>query len=214
MFGDDINMLKAALKKIPSINAIDNAGDTALHTAIWQRSWKCFDFLILSNADIFAKDTVGRSPLHLACQYGSLSCVKSLIGLGAHVNTRDNEAATPLMFLCHVHHAMDSLDELLKHGADINAQDKFSFTFLDILMGDTLFYDPYDLILRGAWFNRTKKKRRPKEWVHFRKSLAHCHLATVAVSRALVKQGKIHKDVIPMIAALVWATKRNESLWC
>lgn len=212
--GDDVNDLKMALKGSVTIHTMDTFGNLVLHEAIWTRKWKCVDFLILANADIFAKDQFGRSSLHYACWSGSVGCVKLLIGLGAHVNARDCESATPLIYLCKVHWGMDILDELLKHGAKINAQDVYSYTLLDYVMGDTLFYDPHELILRGAWFNRTKKKQRPHEWVRFRTSLALCRLATVAVSRALTKQKRIHKDVIPMIAALVWATKENELLWC
>ena len=213
LLGDDVNELKMALTGFRTINTMDTFGNLALHEAIYRRKWRCVDFLILTNADIFAKDHYGRTPLHYACWSGSLACTKLLIGLGAHVSVRDTEGNTPLIYVYKIHWGMDILDELLKHGANINAQDNYSYTFLDYLKGDTLFYDPHELILRGAWFNRTKKKQRPKEWVRFRKSLAQCRLAAVAVSRALSKQKRIHKDVIPMIAALVWATKKDESIW-
>lgn len=52
---------------------------------------------------------------------------------------------------------------------------------------------------------------RSKSWLKRDNSnLAYCKLASMALGRALSKQGKIHKDVIPTIQRMVWETRRQK----
>lgn len=53
----------------------------------------------------------------------------------------------------------------------------------------------------------------PMWYLELKRSMAHCLLTKRAVERALAKQGLLHRDVIPLISDMVWATRLNLSFW-
>lgn len=74
------------------------------------------------------------------------------------------------------------------------------------------------LILRGA-LPITKEEAHAnhgfqcKWYPSMARRAIHCSLATVATRRALSKTGRIHKDVIPLIAQKVWETCGSYVWW-
>ncbi len=68
--------------------------------------------------DVNAQDESGYSPIHAAASYGQHQLLAYLISKGADVHLRDADGDTPLL----VCDDPECFEELLKHGADLNAQ--------------------------------------------------------------------------------------------
>ena len=71
------------------------------------------------------------------------------------------------------------------------------------------------LIEHGAWFSTTEESQfssialtRPIFAYDYRAQLAACRLAQRALGRVL--RGRVHRNVIPMIEARVWSTRRDD----
>ena len=132
--------LQQALKAGCDVNAVDNWGNTPLHTLIDSlvgdaaRS-ECISLLIKAGADINARGNRGMTPLHLAVKSGRMHCARELLQARADVNTRDKYGNTPL-YEAVVSRNTDMLTLLLDHGADSGAWYKYDQTLLQMAEED------------------------------------------------------------------------------
>jgi len=84
------------------INAVDDQGRTALHSACWGRfgsrtgqkqsalgveSPQCAQLLLENGAQIDIKDINEMTSLHISCDTGGVECIRLLLGYGADINT-------------------------------------------------------------------------------------------------------------------------------
>lgn len=62
-------------------------------------------------------------------------------------------------------------------------------------------------------FKEMPRGSRPMWYRQLHRSMAHCLWAKRAVERALSKQGLVHRNVVPLIVDMVWATRLDLSFW-
>ncbi|KAN0135033.1 Ankyrin repeat-containing domain protein [Lactarius tabidus] len=154
------------------VTAQDMTGSTPLHMASSWGSAKVVQLLIEHGADVTAQNKNQLTPLHLAlsCKYGGLQhteralarteTVRLLIEHGADVTARDEAHSTPLHLAASDFDSIiseyeqakynqeynpkaDTVRHLIKHGADVSAQDKKHSTPLHF----AAFYGSFDTVL-------------------------------------------------------------------
>jgi ankyrin repeat protein len=109
---------------------------TALHVAALNGNYGIAAFLLENGADVDAATTGGCRALHFAVrnQFQDPSMIDLLIAHGAAIDARNRDGTTPLLLAaseCHTH----LIPELLRHGADACAYDKYRVTPLHCLFG-------------------------------------------------------------------------------
>ena len=148
--GEIISLL---IKHKANVNAKSKKGDTPLHNA---STAKVTEILIKHGAKLNAKNHRGETPLHTVISSFSagLEVAFLLIKKGANVNAKDKKGNTPLYALIdkisqdksvlrdikyivtekpyksYFAEQLSLITSLVKHGADINIQDKSGDTFL------------------------------------------------------------------------------------
>ena len=114
----------------PEIKTI-NTGETALHYAAWDHP-ECVKYLIDNyNAQINAASFCGDTPLHNAIYANSVSLIATLASYNVcNINARNNDGRTAL-HLCQ-QRRVTCIHELMKHGAELEADDDIAFTPLHL----------------------------------------------------------------------------------
>jgi uncharacterized protein len=129
----DTASVKKMLKADPSLaKAADDMGFTALHNAVGEDYPQLVKLLIEAGADVSAANDEGMTPLHIA---QCASAVKALIAAGADVNARAQGGMTPLIVQSAEGYdtgSLESMEALLKAGANPNLQDDDGQTAMDI----------------------------------------------------------------------------------
>ena len=163
------------LKHGADVNAKDNNGSTALMWAADSGTTYVAELLLKHGADVNAKDNNGSTALMWAADSGTTYVAELLLKYGADVNAKDNDGKTVLMWamwtglnvraygvdivlktcmlLPTIFSPIELVELLLKHGADVNAQDKDGDTALmdAALIGRTNFAEL--LLKHGADVN-------------------------------------------------------------
>ena len=80
-----------------NLEAVNGAGNTALHVAAQHRYSALVDLLLASGASVDAHGEAGATPLHWAVSQGDADMVSLLLKYHADVNSRDLYRFTPLM---------------------------------------------------------------------------------------------------------------------
>ena len=145
--------------------------------------WRYALCLIQHKADVNARDANGETPLVVALRAGKPRVVQVLLENGADLNVRSSDGNCVL-------HSGDSFTPREQHFRCMRAV----------------------LLAGGSLKASDEEKWYDDEILLMQRALAHCKLASCAVARALKHQGKVHRDVIPLIAAKVWAT-RDSGVW-
>jgi len=114
-----------------NINARDDDGASALHSACEFADEEIIKLLILSRADVHAEDNDKRTPIIWAAFFGQVKCIKVLLESKAHLEDADNCGFTPLLTAALYNHAA-SCAALLSAGANIEARDKEGRWALDL----------------------------------------------------------------------------------
>ena len=107
------------------LSSKSNFGETPFHSACSQGSIEAVKFLLQHNCKqyIFHKTNSGDTPLHVAAMNGFTHVVSLLLDYGAKFNERNNNGETPLFLACEKSSPLPLIENLVKHGADVNIPD-------------------------------------------------------------------------------------------
>lgn len=146
MFGDTpvhraaftgcVDILIALLGSRPDgVNFTDRTCSTALHHACGRNHSGVVNVLVDASADLEARDMFGRTPLVVAAAEGATNAAATILKRGADINAVDENNQTALA--CAAHNAgqrgvEDTVDLLLRSGADETKQDKYGRTAGDV----------------------------------------------------------------------------------
>jgi uncharacterized protein len=110
--------------------AANEYGATPLYAAAANADPSITVKLMAAGADPNARLLSGETPLMEAARQGNLATIQALLAGGADPKAQEaNGGQNALMWAVSQHHA-DVVDELVKHGADVNAHSKTGFTAL------------------------------------------------------------------------------------
>jgi len=115
------DICKLLIEKNAEINAIDNSERTPLHLASFNGHLGIVELLIKNGADLLKRDRNGGTCLHFAARGGYPKIIKLFLDKKVDVNLQDNNfyRYTPLIWAV-IGNKINSIEELLKHGADLN----------------------------------------------------------------------------------------------
>ena len=157
-----INTGKDLISRKADTNAVNNLGQTPLHTVAG--GWKdCLDLckdLLEHGADINIMDEVNDQPLHLACKRGHTNTGKELISRGADTNVVNKFGQTPLQIITGVwwKEHLDLCKELLEHGANTKIVDESGNQPLHLACKKGHINTGKELISHGADTNAVNRR--------------------------------------------------------
>ncbi|KAJ5073509.1 ankyrin repeat-containing protein [Anaeramoeba ignava] len=124
MYIEDLEILDTLFYDQKQIHFKDQYQKTPLHYACLYSNIKCVKYLIGKGADINAIDKDRKNPLHFACESEKPSneIISLLISSGTKPNLRDKRMQIPLHYLVMNESKVENIALLLKHGANIHAQ--------------------------------------------------------------------------------------------
>lgn len=170
--------------------------------------------LIEAKANLDSHDDMGRRPLSLAQNRNHTEIIRLLIKGKADVNFECLPAAFPL------HEAVKRgnaaiVQLLVDARADLNARSskKGSTTPLALAIAKGQTECGEVLIHAGCSFKETMAdiKGPPPRWaLECRAKLANCLLASRCVVRICHRRGLVHKDLIPVIGAMILDTQTDQ----
>lgn len=115
----DLEALSGLIGSTFNIEAVDDAGETMLMLAVWQRQLPAVKWLLEKGANVNSVNLRGDSVLHLAVSGHSPNCVAACLEVGANTETLNGVGYTPLLHAISIGGAR-AARELVKHGANIH----------------------------------------------------------------------------------------------
>ncbi len=172
--GEDIDTVEKAIKEGADVNITDEIifgdegkGNTALMMAASNGHIDITKLLLKAKADVNKQNDDGVTALMMASSEGYLDIVQELINGNADVNIKDKNNNTALMYAVHKKilfapesNHIETMVELLKAGADLNAQNNQGETVIDLASENLADGDSMVAILL-AW--PKKKQEMQKE---------------------------------------------------
>ena len=145
----DIDRVKELIAQGADVNAQNEYGETALMTSAKIGHIVCLEQLLENSDPLNMTDSQGNTALIHAIPGRKIECIKKLITAGADVNI-----GTVPPLICSIRSkCFDSVNELLKVGADVNAKDANKNTALieAVCCGKNTIVQ--SLLLKGAEVN-------------------------------------------------------------
>ena len=107
------------------LSSVSNDGYSPFHSACAHGNIEAVKILLQHNCKqyIFQKNNSGDTPLHDAAKNGFTHIVSLLLDYGAKLNERNNDGETPLFLACQKSSPLPLIENLIKHGADVNIPD-------------------------------------------------------------------------------------------
>jgi ankyrin repeat protein len=214
----DLCQLKVA-KSVPDlrdiINETDEWGKRALFTSMTELQLDTFCYFVDCGANVHIKNMIGEPLLHVAVQRCLTKCIEKLLSAGVDINCTNEYGETVLYDYSRSYRYSEHLDVLklfLKHKANVNVISKENNTPLDTMLfprSYTVHQAPI-LINAGAKLHSLKRRDMDPNAIPYVEKLSACTSASIALRIALRKTLKVHKDVIPLIEALVFQSWEKE----
>ncbi len=176
----DIQIVRLLLDAGASVSSLDALHKQPLHKVLSTRvpsddAFELVDLLISRGADVNSSDQDGCTCLHVSCKYPNVGHVRALLTSGADPKSIANHGSTALHFLVKnvgylVYNWGDCLAIsrlLLKHGAEINAENKDGDTPFHLLtkkmsqyiyVSWCIYFDIFNILL-GHGANLNAKNR-------------------------------------------------------
>jgi ankyrin repeat protein len=148
-WGAYVNKVKAEPELVDECT---NSGISVLHLSVHYNQKDLFEFLMASGANFNVKDYTGNTPLHFAVFRQTLWALKHL-ALCANINEKNKSGETPLLLICKLSQyiseipidtsdfVFESINTLLRAGADPNITDKLGRSPLFYITHSDLFQD-------------------------------------------------------------------------
>jgi len=125
---NDLPMADLLLHAGANAKAANEFGATPLYAAAEHSDPAMTQKLLAAGADPNKALMSGETPLMIAAKRGNLETLRALLNGGAKPNAQeDNAGQTALMWAISQHHAA-AVEELVKHGADVELASKSGFT--------------------------------------------------------------------------------------
>jgi ankyrin repeat protein len=130
---EQIEIVKALLKRGAIVNYRDRLGNAALNYAAAWADGREVDILISHGADVNNRNLLGETPLMEAASDGNYSGVMSLLVGRAYVNTQSNSGYTALIYAVQNGDGNAQIvSSLLDHGASVFLKDSAGRTALNL----------------------------------------------------------------------------------
>ena len=214
----DLCQLEVA-KSVPDlrdfINETDEWGKHALFMTLYKEQIDTFCYFVDCGADVHIKNIIGEPLLHVAVQRCLTKCIEKLLLARVDINCTNEYGETVLYdyirsYICSAD--TDVLTLLLKHNVNLNVISIENKTPLDLMLrlhSNTVHQAPI-LINAGAKLHSLKRRDMDPNAIPYVEKLSACTSAKIALRIALRKTRKVHKDVIPLIEALVFQSWENK----
>ena len=127
-YRNDVEMVDLLLRAGADVKAANEYGVTALYAAAASADATMTERLLAAGADPDASLLAGETPLMEAARQGKLAVVRLLLAGGANPGAQEtNGGQNALMWAISERHSAVT-EELVRHGADVNARSKGGFT--------------------------------------------------------------------------------------
>ncbi len=130
--GNQVELLGKLLAKKVDPNQKDEVGATALIYASRHGQLPAVQKLLAAGAAVNTADVYGRTALSYAAANGNAKVASLLISRKANVNGRDKQKATPLLLAARYNGDTETIQSLIRAGADRSARDKFGKSAFDL----------------------------------------------------------------------------------
>jgi len=128
---DRFNFSRFLIERGADINVQCNSLTTPLYFTVLNENLAFLNYMLDKGADLDTPDFLGRTPLAIAVRDGFADISALLIKTGADFETPDPYLHRSLLHLAAIHGHLDSAEQLIRAGLDINSQDDNGFTPLD-----------------------------------------------------------------------------------
>lgn len=112
------------LAEIVDVRAVDSNQRTSLHLATQNECYDAVRTLLANQADPNLKDEFGRTALHFAVRVENVDLIEILVKYNAEINATNIKLETPLMASLKRDTRRDSMEALLRLGANVNLQNE------------------------------------------------------------------------------------------
>jgi ankyrin repeat protein len=179
------------------VNAIDNAGDTALRIAVKNQDHELVYWLFCWSANIHLGRGMIPSLLHLAARKGSAKIISLLIEAKADVNQCDADGKTAL-HVAAKNGQLEAVRVLLKKGADVDAMTLKGITPLHYAAKHGHKDVVIELLLNNASVNPKQTLNTPN--VHIHREIRPVHLITNQPSPLHLAAKEGHAEIVKILA--------------
>ena len=201
----DLDRIKYLIEKGGSLDVVDNNECSCLHIACRRKHVDVVKYLLDEGIDANVEDNTNDSCLHFACygfSHASIYILEMLLNAGADVNAHNTSGSTPFMYLC-MYGTSSAIKVLLDAGADWRVPDNFDEFGID--------------------YARSCNEKEVVIWLEeyikgLEKSIENCKTATITVlcvgkRKEEMKTLNLNKDVVNIIAKMLWKTRREVEVW-
>ena len=186
------------------LDVIDRCGFSCLYNACYSKQIDVVKYLLDGGADPNGIDKYGNNCLHAAC-YGmvEIQILEMVLNAGAHIDVQSRSGNTPFIYACRFGDRA-SIKLMLDKGADWRLKNK---------KGQT------GLVLAQQYHKRKEVVVWLEEYLNkIEISIERCRKATINVlcvgkRKEEMKTLNLNKDVINIIAKMLWKTRREAEVW-
>jgi ankyrin repeat protein len=212
---DSVRCVSWLVNARADVNATDMNGSTPLHVASSHDSVRCAHLMIRAGANVLALDVEGWTPLHAAAVVGRCDALGLLLEVTPDgVTQKDTEGSTALHLAAQCG-SLACCELLVTAGSELDALDEEECTplwnALDSCFDDVAEY----LIDQGARLEKIRVAPNiPPPWAEDmflgRQACRSSALAFAGLRRRSRVIGGNGRDVLQLIARLIWESRRSE----